>query len=227
MLKESDELVIFGVTFDSKIIFEKHLCLISWAASQRLCIIGKSWQVFHGRSLREMLSGYCPACFGVLFCSMMLGCWHTTINYWSVQSVGQGCPVPNWGVFECDIDHHRSVAVLCVPYKIWCNPMHPLNDCYMDRMCPACTLVYLCAALLQNRPVPQDFCSLLCVSLEQSCWPHIQWCRTSLFQEQGQCFFIDLSCSVLTVLFHYFSVSLSVNRLVLCSWGLWTALSAL
>ena len=32
------------------------------------------------------------------------------------------------GVFECDIAHGRSVAVLCMLYKIRCNQMHPLND---------------------------------------------------------------------------------------------------
>ena len=32
------------------------------------------------------------------------------------------------GVFERDIAHRRSVAVLCMLYKIRCNPMHPLND---------------------------------------------------------------------------------------------------
>ena len=31
-------------------------------------------------------------------------------------------------MFECEIDHHRSVAVLCMLYKIRCNPMHPLHD---------------------------------------------------------------------------------------------------
>ena len=31
------------------------------------------------------------------------------------------------GVFECDIAHRRSVAVLCILYKIRCNQMHPLN----------------------------------------------------------------------------------------------------
>ena len=31
------------------------------------------------------------------------------------------------GVFECDISHRRSVAVLCMLYKIRCNPVHPLN----------------------------------------------------------------------------------------------------
>ena len=31
------------------------------------------------------------------------------------------------GVFECDIAHRLSVAVLCMLYKIRCNPMHLLN----------------------------------------------------------------------------------------------------
>ena len=31
------------------------------------------------------------------------------------------------GVFECDISNRRSVAVLCMFYKIRCNPVHPLN----------------------------------------------------------------------------------------------------
>ena len=30
------------------------------------------------------------------------------------------------GVFECDLAHRRSVAVLCMLYKIRCNPTHPL-----------------------------------------------------------------------------------------------------
>ena len=34
VLKESDDLVILGVTFDSKLTFEKHLCFVSRAASQ-------------------------------------------------------------------------------------------------------------------------------------------------------------------------------------------------
>ena len=37
--KESDDLVILGVTFDSKLAFEKLLRLVSRAASQRLGIL--------------------------------------------------------------------------------------------------------------------------------------------------------------------------------------------
>ena len=43
VLKESNDPVILGVTFDSKMTFEKHLCLVSRAASQRLGILRKSW----------------------------------------------------------------------------------------------------------------------------------------------------------------------------------------
>ena len=53
VLKESDDLVILGVTFDSKLTFEKHLRLVSRAASRRLSILRKSWRVFHDRSLLE------------------------------------------------------------------------------------------------------------------------------------------------------------------------------
>ena len=31
-------------------------------------------------------------------------------------------------MFECDIAHRRSVAVLCMPCKIKCNLMRPHND---------------------------------------------------------------------------------------------------
>ena len=51
VLKESDHLVILGVIFYSKMTFEKHLRLVSRAASQRLDILWKSWRVFHDRSL--------------------------------------------------------------------------------------------------------------------------------------------------------------------------------
>ena len=51
----------------------------------------------------------------------------------------------------------------------------------------------------------------------------VRWCRTGGFQEQGQCFFIGLSCSIPTMVFYYFSLSLlSVYRLVLCGLGLRT-----
>ena len=51
VLKEHDDLIILGMTFGSKLTFEKHLPLVSRAASQRLGILRKSWRVLHDRSL--------------------------------------------------------------------------------------------------------------------------------------------------------------------------------
>ena len=51
VLKEPDDLVVLRVTFDSKMTFENHLYSISRAASQRLGILRKSWQVFLDRVL--------------------------------------------------------------------------------------------------------------------------------------------------------------------------------
>ena len=41
VLKESDDLVIFGVTFDSKMTFEKQLRSVSRAACQKLGVLRK------------------------------------------------------------------------------------------------------------------------------------------------------------------------------------------
>ena len=116
VLKESD-LVILGVTFDSKITFEKHLRSVSRAASQRLGILRKSWQVFHdrvllGRCFRGFVLpvlGYCSA----VWCSAA----NRHLKKTSRPSI-QWCP---------DISHRRSMAVVCMLYKIRCNPVHPLN----------------------------------------------------------------------------------------------------
>ena len=51
-------------------------------------------------------------------------------------------------------------------------------------------------------PPPHDFCSPLSVPLERSCWLRIRGCGTGEFQEQGQCFFIALSCSIPTIVFY-------------------------
>ena len=67
VLKESDDFVIFGVTIDSKLIFEIHLRLVSRTASQRLGIFWKSCRVFHDRSLLER-------CFRVFFLPILEYC---------------------------------------------------------------------------------------------------------------------------------------------------------
>ena len=122
---ESDDLVIFGVTFDSKMIFEKHLRSVSRAASQRLGILRKSWRVFRDR----LLIGRCFRGFvlPVLEYCSAVWCLAADTHLKLMDRAVSGARFLTWGVFECDISHRRSVAVLCMLYKIRCNPVHPLN----------------------------------------------------------------------------------------------------
>ena len=70
MLKESDDLVILGVTFDSKMTFERHLRSVSRAASQRLGILKN-----HGKY--SMIDCFLGDALGVLFCRF----WSTVLRF--------------------------------------------------------------------------------------------------------------------------------------------------
>ena len=125
VLEEFDDLVILLVTFDSKMTFVKHLRSVSRAASQRLCILRKSWHVFRERSL--LVRCFHGFVLPVLeYCSAVWCSAADTHLKLLDQAVG-GARFLAGGVFKCDISHRRSVAVLCMLYKIGCNPVHPLN----------------------------------------------------------------------------------------------------
>ena len=104
-----------------------------FALFQRLGILRKSWRLFHDRSVLLrcfwgfvlLVLEYCSA----VWCSA--ADTHLKLLDRAVMSGGRLLTV---GVFECDIAHRRSVAVLCMLYKIRCNPVHPLMVLYLDRM---------------------------------------------------------------------------------------------
>ena len=125
VLKKSDDHVILGVTFDSKMTFEKHICSVSRAASQRFGILRKSWQVFHdilvlGRCFLGFVLAVLEYCSAV-WCSAA----DTLLKL--LNRVGSGASFLTGGVFECDLAHRRSVAVSSMLYKVRCNQMHPLK----------------------------------------------------------------------------------------------------
>ena len=123
VLKESDDLVILGVTFDSKMTFEKHLCSVSRAASQWLGILRKSWQVFHDRLLlgRWFRGFVLPV---LEYCSAVW-CSAADTHLRQLDRIVSGVSFLTGGVMG-GLAHHLSVAVLCMLYKIRCNLMHPL-----------------------------------------------------------------------------------------------------
>ena len=133
VLKESDDLVIFGVTFDSKMTFEQHLRSVSRAASQLLGVLRKSWQVHHDR----LLLGRCFRGFvlPVLEYCSAVWCSAADTHLRLLDSEVSGASFLTGGVFECDLAHRRSVAVLCMLYKIKCTRCTLFMVLLLCRMC--------------------------------------------------------------------------------------------
>ena len=125
-LKESDDLVILGVTFDSNMTFEKHLRSVSRAASQRLGILRKSWRVFHDRSILGR-------CFRGFVLPVLEYCSAAPVKL--LDRTVSGARFLAGGVFECDISHRRSVAVLCIFMRSGVTRCTLLMVLYLDRMC--------------------------------------------------------------------------------------------
>ena len=124
VLKEYDDLVVLGVTFDSKMTFEKHLRSVSKAASQRLGIL-KSCRVFHDRSPLVR----CFLCFVLRvleYCSAGL-CFAANTHFKLLYRTASGARFLTGSVFEFDFAHRRSMTVLCMLYKIRCNMMFSCN----------------------------------------------------------------------------------------------------
>ena len=134
VLKESDDLDILGVTFDSKLTIEKHLRSVSRAASQRLGILRKSWRVFHDK----LLIGRCFWGFVLLVLEYFSAVWCSAADTHLklLDRVVSGACLLAGGVLNCDLSHRRSVAVLCMLYKIRCNPKHPLCGALPVRYVP-------------------------------------------------------------------------------------------
>ena len=91
--------------------------------------------MFHDRSLLER-------CFAgfllpvLVFCSSVW-CSAADTHLKLLDRAVSGARFLTGSVFECDISHRRSVTVLCMLYKISCNPMHPLNDALPGPYVPA------------------------------------------------------------------------------------------
>ena len=103
VLKESDDLVILVVTFDSKMTFQKYLRSVSIAASQPHGILRKSWQLFNDR----LLLGRCFMEFVLpvlKYCSAVW-CSAADTHLKLLDPVVSGARFLTVGVFECELAH--------------------------------------------------------------------------------------------------------------------------
>ena len=62
-------------------------------------------------------------------------CCAADIHLKLLDRVVSGARFLTGGVFECDIAHQRSVAVLCMLYEVRCNPMHLLYGAHTGFVC--------------------------------------------------------------------------------------------
>ena len=118
-------MLYWGVTFDAKMTFEKHLRSVSSAAAQRLGIMRKSWQVFHDRSL--LLRSFWSFVLPVLEYGPAVWCSAADSHLKLLDRVVRSAGFLAGGVLECNLANRRSVAELCILFKIRSNPMHPLS----------------------------------------------------------------------------------------------------
>ena len=91
------------VTFDSKLTIEKHIRLVSRAASQRLGILRKSWRVFLDRSLLER--SFRGFVLPVLEYCSAVWCSAANTHLKLPDRAVCGTRFLTGGVFECDIAH--------------------------------------------------------------------------------------------------------------------------
>ena len=114
-----------------------------------------------------MIDRFLGDAFRVLSCQF----WSTVLLSGArlpIRTLNSGARFLTGGVFEYDIAYRRSVAVLCMLYKIRCNPVHPLNGAlngpYVPVRVTRCALVahrytYAPPRCMQNLAVQQDFYS--------------------------------------------------------------------
>ena len=124
-LNSCDFFKILGVMFDSKFTFERDICSISSSVAQKIGLlrIRKSFRIFgdHDVLLRCFNSfilpclEYCPPVWSSIADS------HLKLldkNLWACKFL-----IPNLTI---SLQHRRFISSLCMLYKIFHNPTHPL-----------------------------------------------------------------------------------------------------
>ena len=194
----------------SKLTFEKHFRSVSRAASQRLGILRKSWRVLDDRLLIER-------CFwgfvlpALEYCSAVW-CSAADTHLQLLGRVVSGAGFLAGGVFNCNISHRRSVAVLCMLYKIGCNPKHPL--------CGSLPVLYVLIRVTRGALIAHryTYVPLRCrisqyrrtlIPLSVSLWndlvdPVFDGVGLAGFKSRSNAFLLAYSCSLLFSVSNYF-----------------------
>ena len=125
VLHTCDSFKILGVLFDCKFTFEQHIRSVSSSVAQKIGLLRKSFKIFGDTSIVKK-------CFN----SFILPCLEYCAPVWS-SAADSHLKLLDKNVRSCkflipdlkvDLGHRRVVSSLCMLYKIFHNPRHPLNS---------------------------------------------------------------------------------------------------
>ena len=128
-LATCDSFKILGVTLDSKFTFEKHVRNVSSSIAQKIGLLRKSLKIFGDQSiLKKCFNTFILPCFE--YCSPV---WASAADSYlklldkNLNSIKFLIPdlCENRGI---NLWHRRSISSLCMLYKIFHNPQHPLHS---------------------------------------------------------------------------------------------------
>ena len=116
---------ILGVLFDEKFTFEAHLRATSSLIAQKLGLLRKSFKIFNDQSiLRKCFYSFILPCFE--YCSPV---WSSAADSHLrlLDRTLNSCKFLIPGL-DIDLWHRRSISSLCMLFKIFHNPLHPLHS---------------------------------------------------------------------------------------------------
>ena len=151
----------------------------------------------------------------------------TTTRLKLLDHVVSGVRFLTRSVFECNITHRRSVAVLCMLYNVRCKPIHPL---YGPLPVPYKPVQDTRGAMVAHRyTYAPPSCrtsqyrrtfSLLLVSLWNDLVdPVFDGVGLAGFKSRANVFFISLCCSIPFCLYYFYISLLSADRCWYCGAG--------
>ena len=118
------DLRLLGVLFDSKLTFESHVRNVTSIVSQKVGILRKCWQTFQEDAL-VMKCFYAFILPFFEYCSVVwLSTAPTHLNMLHRVFMSARFLLRQ----HISLDHRRSVAALCIFYKIYNNPDHPMHS---------------------------------------------------------------------------------------------------
>ena len=125
VLENVHEMQILGVTIDKKLTYERHLRSVVKSAAQKIGILRLAWSIYRDENIISR-------CFWTLILPILEYCspvWSSSCDGHLAllnRIVGRVTRLSN-GLVQCNLDHRRNVAALCMLHKIRGNVAHPLN----------------------------------------------------------------------------------------------------